>query len=135
LVQSVSSQEKELAEKNVLVAERQEKRARSGNLLCYYCAASVELSPFNDACYFFCHADVAKMESTLEGVKRGHTIVMEELNTQLRKSLAENSSLKEQLKDQLRIGLQKQKEVDDLRQAVIESENQRKGFDEVLVHF
>jgi hypothetical protein len=75
------------------------------------------------------------MESTLEGVKRGHTIVMEELNTQLQKSLAENSSLEEQLKDQLCIGLQKQKEVDDLRQAAIESENQQKGFDEVLDHF
>jgi hypothetical protein len=33
LVQAVSSQEKELAEKNALVAELQEQLARSGNFL------------------------------------------------------------------------------------------------------
>jgi hypothetical protein len=60
---------------------------------------------------------------------------MEELNTQLQKSLAENSHLEELLKDQQRLGLQKQKEVDDLRQAAIENEAQRKGFNEVLDHF
>jgi anion-transporting ArsA/GET3 family ATPase len=84
---------------------------------------------------FFRHTDAAKLESTLEGVKKGHAIAMEELNTQLQKSLAQNTRLEEQLKDQQRIGLQKQKEVDDLRQAAIESEAQRKGFDEVLDHF
>jgi hypothetical protein len=72
----------------------------------------------------FRHADVAKLESTLEGVRKGHTIAMEELNTQLQKSLAENTHLKEQLKDQKRLGLQKKKEVDDLRQAAVDFEAQ-----------
>jgi hypothetical protein len=52
----------------------------------------------------FLHADAAKLESTLKGVKKGHAIAMEELNTQLQKSLAENTRLKEQLKDQQRLG-------------------------------
>jgi hypothetical protein len=43
----------------------------------------------------FRHADAAKQESTLEGVKKGHAIAMEELNNQLRKSLAENTRLEE----------------------------------------
>jgi hypothetical protein len=47
-------------------------------------------------------------------VRKAHAIAMEGLNTQLQKSLAENSLLEEQLKDQQRIGLQKQKEIDDL---------------------
>jgi hypothetical protein len=51
----------------------------------------------------FCHADVAKLESTLEGVRKGHAIAMEDLNTQLQKSLAENTHLEEQLKDQKRL--------------------------------
>jgi hypothetical protein len=71
----------------------------------------------------------------LEGVKKGHTIAIKELNMQLQKSLAENTCLEVQLKDQHRLGLQNQKEVDDLRQDAIESEAQRKGFDEVLDHF
>jgi hypothetical protein len=39
------------------------------------------------------------------------------------------------LKDQERLSRQKQKEVDDLRQAAINFENQQKGFNEVLDHF
>jgi DNA anti-recombination protein RmuC len=68
-------------------------------------------------------------------VKKGHTIAMEGLNTQLQKSLAENTHLEEQLKDQQRLGRQKQKEVDNLRQAAIDFEGKRKGFNEVLDHF
>jgi hypothetical protein len=83
----------------------------------------------------FDHADAAKLESMLEGVKKGHAIAMEGLNTQLHKSLDENTRLEEQLKDQERLGRHKQKEVDDLRQAAIDFENQRKGFNEVLDHF
>jgi hypothetical protein len=52
----------------------------------------------------FCHADAAKLESMLEGVKKGHAIAMEGLKTQLQKSLAENTHLKEHLKDQQRLG-------------------------------
>jgi hypothetical protein len=91
--------------------------------------------PFNNALLLFCHADVAKLESTLEGVRKGHVIAMEELNTQLQKSLAENTRLEEQLKDQQCLGRQKQKEVDDLRQAAANFEAQRKGFNEVRGHF
>jgi hypothetical protein len=79
----------------------------------------------------FRHADA---ESTLEGVKKGHAIAMEGLNTQIHKSLAENIRLKEQLKDQERLSRQKQKVVDDLCQAAIDFENQWKGFNEVLDH-
>jgi hypothetical protein len=68
-------------------------------------------------------------------VKKGHAIAMEGLNSQLQKSLAENTRLEEQLKDQERLNRQKQKEVDDLRQAAIDFENQWKGFNEVLDHF
>jgi hypothetical protein len=46
--------------------------------------------------YCFRHADVAKLEATLEGVKKGHAIAMEELNIQLQKSLAKNTRLEEQ---------------------------------------
>jgi hypothetical protein len=84
---------------------------------------------------FFLHADVAKLESMLEGVKKGHTIAMEGLNTQLQKSLAKNTHLEEQLKDQQRLDRQKQNEVDELCQATIDFEDQRRGFKKVLDHF
>jgi hypothetical protein len=84
---------------------------------------------------YFYHADAAKLESTLEGVKKGHAIVMEGLQMQLQKSLAKNTRLEEQLKDQEHLNRQKQKEVDDLRQAAVDFEDQRKGFNEVLDHF
>jgi hypothetical protein len=48
--------------------------------------------PFNNALLLFRHTDIAKIESMLEGVRKGHAIAMEELNTQLQKSLAENPS-------------------------------------------
>jgi hypothetical protein len=57
---------------------------------------------------------------------------MEGLQAQLQKSLTENTHLEEQIKDQER---QKQKEVDDLRQAAVDFEDQRRGFNEVLDHF
>jgi hypothetical protein len=60
---------------------------------------------------------------------------MEGLQTQLQKSLAKNTRLEEQLKDQERLNRHKQKEVDDLRQAAVDFEDQRKGFNEVLNHF
>jgi hypothetical protein len=78
------------------------------------------------------HADVAKLESNLVGERKGHAIALEGLEAQLQKAFVENSRLEQQLKDQQRIGLQKQKEVDDLRQAAIESENQLKGCGEVM---
>jgi septal ring factor EnvC (AmiA/AmiB activator) len=75
------------------------------------------------------------MESTLEGVKKGHAIAMEGLQAQLQKSLTENTHLEEQLKDQERQNRQKQKEVDDIHQAAVDFEDQRRGFNEVLDHF
>jgi hypothetical protein len=68
-------------------------------------------------------------------VKKGHAIAMEGLHTQLQKSLAETTHLEELLKDQGRLNCQKQKEVDDLRQAAIDFEDQWNGFNEVLNHF
>jgi hypothetical protein len=136
LVQAVSSQERELAEKRLLVADLQEQLACSGNFLLPFNVASIVPFCFStNALQYFRHADAAKLESTLEGVKKGHAIAMEGLNIQLRKSLDENTRLKEQLKDQERLSREKQKEVDDLRQAAIDFENQRKGFNEVLDHF
>jgi hypothetical protein len=60
---------------------------------------------------------------------------MEVLQTQLQKSMTKNTLLEEQLKDQERQNRQKQKEVDNLRQAAVDSEDQRRGFNEVLNHF
>jgi septal ring factor EnvC (AmiA/AmiB activator) len=60
---------------------------------------------------------------------------MEGLESQLQKSMTENTRLEEQLKDQERLNRQKQKEVDDLHQAAIDFEDQRRGFNEVLDHF
>jgi septal ring factor EnvC (AmiA/AmiB activator) len=68
-------------------------------------------------------------------VKKGHAIAMEGLKAQLQKSLTENTRLEEQLKDRERQNRQKQKEVDDLRQAAIDFEDQWRGFNEVFDHF
>jgi hypothetical protein len=86
-------------------------------------------------CLYFHHADAAKLKSTLEGVERGHAIAMEGLQKQLQNSLASNTLLEEQLKDQKCQNLQKQKEVEDLRKAAAEFEKRRDGFNEVLDHF
>jgi hypothetical protein len=51
------------------------------------------------------HAKVAKLDSTLEGERKGHTIALEGLEAQLQKVFAENSRLGQQLKDQQRIGM------------------------------
>jgi hypothetical protein len=48
---------------------------------------------------------------------------MEGLQTQLQKSLIENTLLEDQLKDQERQNRQKQKEVGDLCQAVVDFED------------
>jgi predicted DNA binding CopG/RHH family protein len=60
---------------------------------------------------------------------------MEGLHKELQKSLASNTLLEEQLKDQERQNLQNQKEVEDLRKAAAEFEKRRDGFNEVLDHF
>jgi hypothetical protein len=87
-------------------------------------------------CLYFCHADAAKLKSTLEGVEKGHAIVMEGLQQQqLKKSLASNTLLEEQLKDQERHVLKKDKEIEDLRKAAAEFEQRQDGFNELLDHF
>jgi hypothetical protein len=83
----------------------------------------------------FRHADAAKLKSTLEGVEKGHAIAMDELNQQLRKSLAENATLERQLKDRENQGKKKDKEIADLRKAAADFEKRREGFNEVLHHF
>jgi hypothetical protein len=60
---------------------------------------------------------------------------MEGLQEQLQKSLASNTLLEEQLKDQERQNLKKDKEIEDLRKATAEFEKRRDGFNEVLNHF
>jgi hypothetical protein len=137
LVQVVSSQEKELAEKSTLVADLQKQLENSGNFLLHF----ISLTSFctvalADPYYlYFRHADAAKLKSTLEGVERGHAIAMEGLQTQLQKSLTMNTLLEEQLKDQERQNRQKQKEVEDLRKAAADFEKRQNGFNEVLNHF
>jgi hypothetical protein len=49
--------------------------------------------------------------------------------------LATNTLLEEQLKDQERQNLKKDKEIEDLRKATAEFEKWRDGFNEVLNHF
>jgi hypothetical protein len=68
-------------------------------------------------------------------VEKGHAIAMDGLQQQLQKSLAANIVLEEQLKDQERQGLKKDKEIEDLRKAAAELEKQHAGFNEVLNHF
>jgi hypothetical protein len=86
-------------------------------------------------CLYFRHADVAKLKSTLEGVEKGHAIAMEGLQQQLQKSLAANTLLEEQLKDQKRHNLKKEKEIEDLRKAAADFEKRCEGFNELLHHF
>jgi hypothetical protein len=86
-------------------------------------------------CRYFHHADAAKLKSTLEGVEKGHAIVMEGLQQQLQKSLASNTLLEEQLKDQECQNLKKDKEIEDLRKVAAEFEKRRDGFNELLDHF
>jgi hypothetical protein len=68
-------------------------------------------------------------------VEKGHAIVMEGLQQQLQKSLASNTLLEEQLKDQERHNLKKDKEIEDLRKATAEFEQRQDGFNELLDHF
>jgi hypothetical protein len=60
---------------------------------------------------------------------------MEGLQQQLQKSLASNTLLEEQLKNQERQNLKKDKEIEDLRKAAAEFEQWRDGFNELLDHF
>jgi hypothetical protein len=60
---------------------------------------------------------------------------MEGLQTQLQKSLTKNTLLEEKPKDEERQNCQKQKEVEDLRQAAVDFEDRQRGFNEVLDHF
>jgi hypothetical protein len=60
---------------------------------------------------------------------------MEGLQQQLQKSLAANTVLEEQLKDQECQSLKKDKEIEDLRKATAEFEKWREVFNELLHHF
>jgi hypothetical protein len=75
------------------------------------------------------------LKSKLEGVDKGHAIAMDGLHQQLQKSLATNTSLEEQLKDQEHLNLKKEKEIEDLRKAAAVFEKRREGFNELLHHF
>jgi hypothetical protein len=68
-------------------------------------------------------------------VEKGQAIAMEGLQQQLQKSLASNTLLKEQLKDQECQNLKKDKEIEDLHKATAEFEQRRDGFNELLDHF
>jgi septal ring factor EnvC (AmiA/AmiB activator) len=83
----------------------------------------------------FRHADAAALRSKLEGVEKGHAIAMDGLNEQIQKSLAENATLKKQLKDQKNQGLKKDKEIADLRKAAADFEKRREGYNDLLHHF
>jgi hypothetical protein len=68
-------------------------------------------------------------------MENGHAIAMDGLQQQLQKSLAANTSLKEQLKDQERQNLKKEKKIEDLCKAATVFEKRREGFNELLHHF
>jgi hypothetical protein len=68
-------------------------------------------------------------------VEKGHAITMEGLQQQLQKSLASNTLLEEQLKDQERQNMKKDKEIEDLHKAAAKFEKGREGFNDVLNHF
>jgi hypothetical protein len=83
----------------------------------------------------FRHADAAALRSRLEGVEKGHAIVMDGLSEQLQKSLAKNATLEKQLRDQEHQGLKKDKEIEDLRKAAADFEKRCEGYNELLHHF
>jgi hypothetical protein len=60
---------------------------------------------------------------------------MEGLQTQLQKSLTENTLLEEKFKDQERQNRQKRKEVEDLCQAAVDFDDRQRGFNEVIDQF
>jgi hypothetical protein len=93
LVQVVSSQEKELAEKSTLMADLQKHLENSGNCWLHFISLTsfCTIALADQYCLYFRHADAAKLKSTLEGVERGHAIAMEGLQTQLQKSLTANT--------------------------------------------
>jgi hypothetical protein len=68
-------------------------------------------------------------------VEKGNAIAMEGLQQQLQKSLAANTALEEQLKDQERQSLKKDKEIEDLRKAAADFKKRCDGFNKVLNHF
>jgi hypothetical protein len=68
-------------------------------------------------------------------VEKGHAIAMDGLHQQLQKSLATNTSLEEQLKDQERLNLKREKKIEDLRNAAAVFEQRHAGFNEILHHF
>jgi hypothetical protein len=68
-------------------------------------------------------------------MEKGHAIAMEGLQQQLQKSLASNTLLEEQLKDQECQNLKKDKEIENLHKATAKFEHQRDGFNELLDHF
>jgi hypothetical protein len=81
LVQVVSSQEKELAEKSTLVVDLQKQLEDSGNFQLHFisltsCCTVVLADQY---CLYFRHADAAKLKSALEGVEKGHAIAIEGL--------------------------------------------------------
>jgi hypothetical protein len=104
------------------VVDLQQQLENSGNFLLSWTILSTFMLSDQYFCLYFRHADAAKLKSTLKGVERGHAIAMEGLQKQLQKSLASNTLLEEQLKDQECQNLQKQKEVEDLRKAAAEFE-------------
>jgi hypothetical protein len=71
----------------------------------------------------------------LEGVEKGHTIAMDGLNHQLQKSLAENATLEQRLKDQKNQGQKKDKEIADLHKAAAYFEKRKEGYNDLLHHF
>jgi hypothetical protein len=79
LVQVVSSQEKELAERSALVADLQQQLKNSGSFLLSWTSFKYLYAIRSILCLYFLHADAAKLKSTLEGVEKGHAIAMEGL--------------------------------------------------------
>jgi hypothetical protein len=68
-------------------------------------------------------------------VEKGHAIAMDGQQQQIQKSLAANTLFEEQLKDQKRQNLKKDKEIEDLRKAAADFDKRREGFNELLHHF
>jgi hypothetical protein len=83
----------------------------------------------------FHHADAAALRPKLEGVEKVHAIAIDGLNHQLQKSLAENATLEQQLKDQKNQGLKKDNEIADLRKAAADFEKRKEGYNNLLHHF
>jgi hypothetical protein len=75
------------------------------------------------------------LKATLEGERKGHAIIQEELRSQLRQALAKNSRLEQRLKDEHRVAImKKQKELEGARKTAELADKELEACRSVIQH-